>query len=176
MYCSMLTGMMTNFGDSGMVQKLQECRVTIATSCTLTVMDISITNKSTGFSFRIQWESTFQKQFSSWTSFRDASCSIYKMTTIFLLYVFQILCVLSNNTWRSELLYIQDTPLSLQWMKNFSLDCKAAILSRRKAINKHIHCECKSLMVLLCCGCWTLEQTEYVNTVLTYLSSIGCAY
>ena len=73
------------------------------------------------------------------------------MTTIFLPYIFQILRVLSrnqfgnqkstwkseitNNTWRSELLYIQATPLSLQWMKNFSLDCKAAILSWRKAIN-----------------------------------------
>ena len=100
----MLTGMMTNFGASGMVQKLQECRVTITTSCTLTVMAISIVNKSTGFSFRIQWESTFQSkfaQFSSWISFRDASCSIYKMTTIFLLYVFQILCILSNKAEKS---------------------------------------------------------------------------
>ena len=67
------------------------------------------------------------------------------MTTIFLLYVFQILCVLSNNTWRSELLYIQATPLSLQWMKNFSLDCKAAILSRRKAINKHVRLLCMQI-------------------------------
>ena len=141
------------------------------------------------------------------------------MTAIFLQYVFQILCLLSNNTWRSTymFLYMQATPLSLQWMKNFNLECKAATVYclrilfvvkkfccftslpsfpkpafivymcknlqsnfcgskgitkntklfckhymvfwvARITINKHVYCECKSLMVQLHWGCWTLEQ------------------
>ena len=57
-------------------------------------------------------------------------------------------------------LYIQATPLSLQWMKNFSLHCKAAILSLTKAINKHVCWDCKSD------GAVNAEPgtTEYVNT------------
>ena len=37
-----------------------------------------------------------------------------------------------------QFLYIQATPLSLQWMKNFRLDCKTLCLCCRIAINKHV--------------------------------------
>ena len=77
-------------------------------------------------------------------------------------------------------LCIQATTLPLYWMKNFSLDCNGAILSWRKAIYKHVCCECKSLMVLLCCWMLNPETTEYVNTVFCHIylaiTNIGCAY
>ena len=60
------------------------------------------------------------------------------MATIFLLYVFQIsFYVVVQYLEIYMFLYIQATQLPLQWMKNFSLDCTAAILSWRKAINKY---------------------------------------
>ena len=68
-------------------------------------------------------------------------------------------------------LYIQTTQLSLQWIKNFSLDCKAASLSRKKAINKYVYCECKSLMVLFAVDAKPWNNQVNQHSVLPYLSS-----
>ena len=52
------------------------------------------------------------------------------MATMFLLYVFQIsFYVVKQYLEIYMFLYIQAIQLPLQWMKNFSLDCTADILS-----------------------------------------------
>ena len=108
------------------------------------------------------------------TQLQDESCSIYKMATIFLLYVFQIsFYVVKQYLEIYMFLYIQATQLSLQWMRNFSLDCTAAILSWRKAINKQLCLlGCKYLMVLFAIQMLNPGTTEFVNTLFyhNYLS------
>ena len=73
------------------------------------MIDTSITNnsKSTGFNLEVIMGESFPKaSLQNLTAellqnLQDASCSIYKMTTTFLMYDFQISCILSNNTWKS---------------------------------------------------------------------------
>ena len=148
-----------------MVQKLQECKVTKFVS-------LQVHTHSDGHKHHKQQqgaqvsvlevngkESTFQiqvgtiQQLNSLQNIQDASCSIYKwlQSSYCIFSRFQVSCQQYLEIYM--FLYIQATPLSIQWMKNFSLDYKAAILSWRNAINVHVCCEYKSLIVLLCCEC-----------------------
>ena len=95
---------------AGMVHKLQGDYYSYRYKCTLTVMNISITNNTKEHKF--QFQKSMGKHFPKASLhnlvaelpseyIRDASCRIYNITAIFLLYVFQILCILLNNTQRS---------------------------------------------------------------------------
>ena len=170
-----------------MVQMLLECKVSkfnIAASCTLTVMAMSITNNSKEhrFQFRINGKTLSKSnlaQFSRWNPFRIYEILVVVFTKWLQSFycMFSRFCILSNNTWRSACFIL--TGYHTIFTVDFSLDYKAAILSRRKPINKHVCCECKSGGAIVL---WMLSPgtTEYVNTVFYHIcevvTSIGCAY
>ena len=121
--------------------------------CTLTVMDTSITNNSKEHKF--QFQKSMGKHFTKASS-NNLAAELPSEHTRCKLQHLQNHCNLPTVCFPDfmylakqypeicMLLYIQATLLLLQWMKNFSLNRKAAILSQRKGINKHVCCECNN--------------------------------
>ena len=135
-------------------------------------MDISITNNSK--EHRFQFKKPIGKHFSK-TNWHNLAVELpsehmkckfqffqsdYNLPTVcfpdFMYLVKQYLEICMS-------LYVQASPLALKWIRNFSLDCRLLFWVEEK---QSVCCECKSLIVLLCCECYTLKQQSlHVITV-----------
>ena len=151
-------------------------------------MDTSITNNSKEhrFHLRSQWKALFKSKFthfSSWTPF-----NAYKMQVVAItkwlqssyyvrIYVFQILCILSNNSWRPACFctYRLAHYLYNGW-KTSALIVKLLFwVGEKQSTSMPVINDCAVMLWML-----NPRTTEYVNTEFCHIylavTSIGWAY